>query len=271
MALLPVPKNAQDIGECIYCGSCDGPLGKEHAVPFGLNGPWTLLRASCPVCANITHRFERDTLRGLFPAIRAVLAMQTRRPRERPRMLPLVLESNGTQQTVHVPLSEFPTYLPTPVFPPPGIVVGRAAVDEMPVDLQFRHIAGPQFESVAKRYPGTDFVGARLSFSPIEFARTIAKIALCAAVFVLGIAPLRNSPIRKVVLGRDRRVSHWVGSWSGEQVNEPTGLHAMQVRASGSDLHVVLRLFAQFNAPEYHVALGPADPKFVQSTAWPWK
>ena len=45
----------------------------------------------------------------------------------------------------------------------------------------------------------------------------------------------------------------------------------MQLRTSGTDLHVILRLFAQFGAPEYHVVLGPADPEFVRFDAWPWK
>jgi len=54
-------------------------------------------------------------------------------------------------------------------------------------------------------------------------------------------------------------------------MNPPTGLHAIQVRASGSDLHVFLRLFAQFGAPEYHVVLGQADPDFVNSDDWPFK
>jgi hypothetical protein len=68
VAFLSVPKNARDVGQCIYCDATEEPLGKEHAVPYGLNGPWTLLRASCRICADITHRFERDSLRGLFPA-----------------------------------------------------------------------------------------------------------------------------------------------------------------------------------------------------------
>jgi hypothetical protein len=32
---------SREIGECIYCGTRDAPLGKEHAVPYGLNGSWT--------------------------------------------------------------------------------------------------------------------------------------------------------------------------------------------------------------------------------------
>src|SRR5256885_12100076 len=78
MALLPVPKNARDIGACIYCGSTKGALQREHAVPFGLNGTRTLLRASCAACADITHRFERDTLKALWPALRAEFALRTR-------------------------------------------------------------------------------------------------------------------------------------------------------------------------------------------------
>ncbi|HMF59915.1 MAG TPA: hypothetical protein VK595_06070 [Vicinamibacterales bacterium] len=31
------------------------------------------------------------------------------------------------------------------------------------------------------------------------------------------------------------------------------------------------RLFAQFGAPVYHIALGPASPESVNSLAWPWK
>jgi hypothetical protein len=45
----------------------------------------------------------------------------------------------------------------------------------------------------------------------------------------------------------------------------------MKVRAVGTDVHVILRLFAQFGAPEYYVALGPAAPEFVSSSDWPWQ
>lgn len=186
-------------------------------------------------------------------------------------MLSLVLESDGVQRVVQVPPKEFPLYLPTPVLPPPGVVVGRPREQELRVDLKFIHISGPTFEEAAQRYADVDFVGARLTFTPDEFARTLAKIGFCAAVYALGLAPFRSSPIRSAILGTDGCISHWVGSWTGETVNEPKGLHAMQVRASGTDVHVVLRLFAQFGCPEYHVVLGPADPEFVRSDAWPWK
>lgn len=270
MAFLSIPTNARDVGECIYCGFVGDSLSKEHAIPYGLNGPWTLLRASCPRCADITHRFERDTLRGLLPAIRTVLAMETRRRKRRPASIPLVLESDGVKNTVQVSPTEFPLYLPTPLFPPPGILTGTPPSPKISVEISFLHIAGPSFEEVGRRY-GVDFVGTRLTFSPQEFVRTLAKIAFTAAVYTLGIKPFTHTPIRRAILGEDPCVGHWVGSWTGEPMNEAKGLHAIQVRASGSDVHVILRLFAQFGTPEYHVVLGSADPDFVNSEAWPWK
>jgi hypothetical protein len=119
--------NSPRIGECIYCGSTAN-LSDEHAVPYAINGPWTLLEASCGDCRDITHRFERDMARGLLPAIRAVFRMQTRRPKERPKTLPLLLVVNGEDQFIQVPLNEFPVFLPIIQLPPPGVVAGRSQV-----------------------------------------------------------------------------------------------------------------------------------------------
>jgi hypothetical protein len=152
------------------------------------------------------------------------------------------------------------------------VVSGRKPVRGVFANLDFIHLAGPTFKEASQRYPGADFVGARTNFAPEEFARTLAKIAFCGAVYALGLAPFRQTPIRGVILGTDPCIGHWVGSWEGDPINESKGgLHAIQVRASGSDIHVILRLFAQFAAPEYHVALGSADPEFVASSEWPWK
>ena len=101
--LTRVGPGARDMGECIYCGVRNRPLHREHAVPYALNGPWTLLRASCENCAKITHKFEHDTLRSLWPTVRNALAMQTRRPRERSATLPLVVVRGGVRETIRFP------------------------------------------------------------------------------------------------------------------------------------------------------------------------
>ena len=268
--LTPIAADAREVGECIYCGVRDQPLHREHAVPYGLNGPWTLLHASCAECARITHKFEKDTLRSLWPTVRNALAMRTRRPKERSATLPLVVIRGGVRETVQIPRERYPVYLPTPLFPSPGVVAGRPLRRGVFTNMEHLHLAGPSFEDASSEYPGAEFVGLHTNFSPEDFARTIAKIAYCAAVSALGVAPFVHSPIKSIILGADNHIGHWVGCWEREEVNPPSGLHGMRVLCSGVDIHVVLRLFAQFGAPEYHVAMGPADPSFVASAEWPW-
>jgi len=89
-------------------------------------------------------------------------------------------------------------------------------------------------------------------------------------VSALGVEPFVTSPIKAVILGHDEHIGHWVGCWEQEEINPPVGLHALRVVCSGVTIHVILRLFAQFGAPEYHVVLGLADPSFVASDKWPW-
>ena len=137
------------------------------------------------------------------------------------------------------------------------------------MNLDVLHLAGPSFKEASSEYPGAEFVGMHSNFSQEDFARTVAKIAYCIAVCALGVGPFTSSPIKSVVLGQDNHIGHWVGCWEQQELIPPTGLHAARVLCSGTDIHVILRLFAQFGAPEYHVALGPADPQFVASDQWP--
>ena len=267
-----VSLNGREIGECIYCGARDGQLGTEHAVPYGLNGPWTLLRASCAACAKITTRFEHDVMRRLWPDVRNVLAMQSRRRDKRSATLPLVLHRDGIREVVQVPRARFPTYLATPLFPPPATFWSSRPVRGVFANLEMIHLCGPSFEEASKEYPGADFVGMHTNFSAEDFARTVAKIGFCAAVSALGLGPFTNTPIRKVILGAEPCIGHWVGSWWGESVNGTRGgLHEIRVMCSepGAQIHAFVRLFAQFDAPEYHVLLGSADPEFVASSSWP--
>lgn len=270
MALLEIPTGPRVIGECIYCGETSDSLSKEHAIPYGINGPWTLQRASCQSCAQITHRFERDTLRGLFGTLRNILSLQSRRRGDRPKRLPLVIEKRQEQDTIYLSPRDYPAYLPCPIFPPPGLVTGAPKSNLIYADIRFMHCAGPSFEEIAEKY-GADFVGARLNYAPEEFARTLGKIAYAAAVYALGVDALRSSPMRSIILGEERCFGYWIGSWEGDLVNRGKGLHAMEIKAKGTEIHVILRLFSQLHAPEYHIVLGQADPEFANSHLWPWK
>jgi hypothetical protein len=139
-------------------------------------------------------------------------------------------------------------------------------------NLAVQHLCGPTFREAIQEYPGAEFFGMHIDFSAEEFVRMIAKIGFCAGVAALGLGAFTNSPIRDIILGSDKHLGQWVGGWWSDPVNGRQGsLHEIRVLYNPleSDLHAVVRLFAQFGAPEYHVMLGPADPAFVASADWP--
>ena len=208
----PISPNARDVGECIYCGARDGPLSTEHAVPYGLNGPWTLLRASCAPCARITTKFEHGVMRHLWPDVRNVLAMQSRRPDKRSPTCPLVLQRNAVQETVQVDRTKYPTYIATPLFPPPAALWNPKPVRGVFWNLEMIHLCGPTFREVSKDYPGCGFVGMRTNFSAEEFGRLLAKIGLCAGVAAVGLGAFTNTPLRSIILGTDQCIGHWSGA-----------------------------------------------------------
>jgi hypothetical protein len=191
-------------------------LAKSTPSLTDLNGPWTLLKASCEACAKITHRFERDVMRSLWPEVRNALELQSRRRDKRSPTLPLVVQREGCREVLQIPRSEFPIYLPTPLFPPPARLWAREPIRGVFTNLNTIHIGGPTFKEAYEKYPGADFVGAHTNFSPEDFARTLAKIAFCAGVAALGLGAFTNTPIRSVILGTDPCISHWVGSWYDE-------------------------------------------------------
>jgi hypothetical protein len=211
-------------------------------------------------------------MRSLWPDVRNALAMQSRRRDKRSPTLPIVVERAGVRETLQASRAEFPIYLPTPLFPPPAVLWSSKPIRGVFTNFDTIHIAGPTFKEASQRYPGANFVGAHTNFSPEDFARTLAKIAFCAGVHALGIGAFTHTPIRPIILGSDPCISHWVGSWHGAPVNETNGgLHAIKVQCSmpNSVIHVIVRLFAQFGAPEHHVVLGQAEPTFVASDGWP--
>ncbi|HEY6252464.1 MAG TPA: hypothetical protein VI685_21115, partial [Candidatus Angelobacter sp.] len=87
------------VGRCIYCGTAEGKLSEEHITPYGLSGRLTLLDASCECCAQKTSGLENTVLRKMFFAARAALGTLTRRPKDRLKPQPMLIEKEGKIQT----------------------------------------------------------------------------------------------------------------------------------------------------------------------------
>jgi hypothetical protein len=103
--------------KCIYCGSLtysekekSRNLGNEHIIPESLGGRFILPEASCAKCEGITSSFEGAAARTIFGPVRIHLNLPTKRPKDRPKTLPVLayFGSEEEPKSVEIPVPHHP-------------------------------------------------------------------------------------------------------------------------------------------------------------------
>lgn len=258
-------KTLGTVGQCIYCHAVDDDLTKEHIIPFGLNGPWTLAEASCKRCAGVTSGFERAVLKKTFDTVRTALGFPSRKKKNRPHELPLLIERGGNQETVYLPVKDYPAAIGMPHLDAPAYLDGRSDERLRTIGFTGVQIGGPPVEDVGKRLAAQG-ISFEAKFEPVgAFARMLAKIAYGCAVASVGcdLSRLEDVYVLPAILGRSDDIGRWVGGASGDQPAAEHDLHDVKFFISDGELRVHVRLFAQFGAPEYVVIVGRTPHKAV--------
>ena len=244
-----------DVGECIYCRTKREPLRTEHIVPYGLNGPWELLRATCDKCAKITSRFEQDVLRNILLPVRSALQFPTRRKRGRPSEFPLTIERSGQEELIQVPAEDFATMI-LPLFKVPAFLDRRSYKQEINMTgIATIQVKGLSLGGVMKKYR-TKRISFQVSYQPMAFARLLAKIAYGFAVAKFGLGKIKEAYVVPAILGETMDTGRWVGCAPVERLRGEKYLHVIGVVSIKGRIHAHVKLFAPFNAPEYLVVVG---------------
>lgn len=170
----------EPVGSCIYCGANEG-LSDEHIVPFALGGRLVLPQSSCSSCAKITSEFEQKVLRGFMLEARTTGGFPTRRPKKRPRSLPLEIGRDGVFQTVELTPNSHPGLLLLPLFAPPGVLVGRETGTGVVITGMETLGFGKHPSQVAQETKATT-IRSTASLDVTSFARLLAKIGYGYAV-----------------------------------------------------------------------------------------
>jgi hypothetical protein len=78
------------------------------------------------------------------------------------------------------------------------------------------------------------------------------------AVLKLGVERITDRYVLPAMLGETSNIGRWVGCDPGPRINPATDLHAWSfgLDQDNNEIHVLIRLFAFFGAPEYHVVVG---------------
>jgi hypothetical protein len=182
--------------------------------------------------------------------------------------MPLRVECNGVVEERMVPISEYPGGpLFAPIFPRPGILVGRAPSEKIP-DIQYQVLmpSTPDHDERLKKLhgDGPTQVHVDVLWNLNPFMCLLAKIGHGFAM--VAHADQFEPILPDYILDRDRRLSHVIGST--EQVIEPLPResergagHAFRVgiRAIGQRRYitVILQLFRYLGLPHYEIVAGP--------------
>lgn len=247
------------LNQCIYCRDSVGKLTKEHIVPFGLNGQFTLQRASCETHQIITGRIEKAILRGPMWEARTRMIMSTRRKDERPKTFPIIYEKEGSQYEISYPVEKLPAWLLLPLYRLP------AFIDKRHYDKRIKTISGGVWIVIGKRLLEeltmdlkADSISLSVTYTGHDFARFLAKIAYGFAIKEFGLSIRDNAYVLNTILGDSEDIEKWVGC-SGKRQDKTNNLHEIRLSVENSNICAYIRLFSSVAvSPEYLVIVGPA-------------
>lgn len=254
-----------NVGKCIYCGTTEGPLTREHVLPRGLGGndapegmvdAFVLQKASCESCRVITQSIEEKCLINMMDPARAKLGLK-RKDRIKKTTTAHVDFADGCSQQIIAEWDQVPGPIVLPSFYEAGFFSMRETGVPVPCDYKIV-IVRPATVPIEG---ATSMVGVELTADPKVFAQMLVKIALGAAVAHLGFEnfyPL----VRDVILQDGIEYGHWVGGYAGTNIVEEKSdeFHSIKVcpdaGIDGTLVVVEICLFAEFGAPTNYVVVG---------------
>ena len=240
------------VGKCIYCGSIEN-LSNEHVIPYGLGANLTLIDASCSKHRDITSRFEGEVLRKQFINLRTTQKFPSRHKNNRPEYFEFII--NGEKKIV--PVEDCPTMFMMLWFLEPRSISDYSYDKGIGVTGTSTH--GKNLEVFQKKYAVREFAFSQDLGS--DFARLIAKIAYCSAVFRYGLDSLEDVNILPSIKGEKDDIGYWVGCPINYKSGEDIPLaeiysHKIEVIEDNGHIRVKVRLFANYRTPEYLVIVG---------------
>ena len=251
-----IPKyTPRHVGKCIYCGSADN-LTDEHIVPRGLGGPWRLLKASCKECAEITSGFERDVVGEFFILVRTKLGLPTYHPKKRPDSFSFMVTIDGREEVMNLPVSDCPTLFMMPQFEKPGYI--RKDTQGKGISVTGMSLHGSGLGELKTKHNVES-----ISYTEdlrTSFARVLAKIAYGMTVFQYGLDMIEEAYVLPCILGKKDDVGQWVGCEdphkSPDLLPRERFLHRIDLLMKKSEVGARIRLFANYQTPEYLVIVG---------------
>lgn len=241
------------IDRCIYCGSKTKKLTTEHIVPYGLNGEWTLKKASCRCCAEITSDFERHALRDIFLSARSSLNLRSRK-KDLPNSFRVSVLIDNKKSELVLDAKEHGAVICLLEYKPPAYLENREYSKGIDVIASCLVRAnGKDLKELAKE-KGFETIRFIVNFKGNDFERFIAKIAYCFSVLQFGLRAFESVYVLPAILGEKDDIGMWLGSI-------PPSIGQVDIEAKFTindhkEVIAIIRLFGKLCVPSYTVVVG---------------
>lgn len=257
------------VGQCIYCGTTEGPLTAEHIIPESLGGMLILPAASCRTCAVETGAFEGRCAGQMFRGPRRILGLPQKNRGRKRKAKPDTFDIRADGRSVAVEAHEFPGMLVMFTFNPPGILVNAPPTENFTGRVCIQQLPGfvERFSNMRGKHGFKDQIALPVKGDAADHGRLLAKIAHAYAVAELGIGGFRHC-LNNIILNKPPlHIGHYVGGLFGDS---PQGddLHEILLgHEFWGDTRVVveIQLFADRAMPKYVVIAGERFSKSIAS------
>ena len=258
------PRYYNSFGECIFCRDDNVPLTKEHAIPFALDGSIVIRGATCETCRKITKDIEEINLKGPrsnFGFVRARDLYKSRRPKERIKHVPMIVNRGAYNIKHNIPIKEAPGILILPVFGAPGILIGSDVASSL-ILYQLKCM-NEDISAIKAKY-GDSFIFSR-QFNVPAFIQMLAKIAHCVGVVTYGLDGF-DAYLPDLILGKRPDLSGYLVGNNPNDLsstiipkNKQRCLVRMMRLRSGL-IASSIKLFCSYDTPTYCVVIGKVTP-----------
>ncbi len=268
------PVRLEPVGRCVYCGTSvfdpkrpELRLSTEHIIPEGIGGYELLPEASCHSCATITSSFELTLQRKAFGPIRYHLRLPSKRPKNRPEVLPFTLvHADGSTRTIDLPVADYPLMIALVTMSPPRILAPPTGGDSKILFTAPKgvDVVDAQIFKIAREH-GALNGRLEMAVGSGDLRLALAKIAHCYAVVIFrrkGFQPLLADLIRRK---DDQGLKLFVGAAQTEaQHKEALHFYDVKYVRRGRQKLIVftIALFGYYGTQSYDVVVGRLNENF---------
>lgn len=249
----------QPADRCIYCGTVNDSLTREHIIPYALGGDLVLPKSSCETCQKITSKNEFKIARQLYGLHRAYEGVRSRRNKNTGKLNEYMkvngVDSIGREVSEDILIRDIPSFQIIVRSTIPGILSGK----ESQYTLEAKFLKGDARLTELRLKLGWSKISLRSpNVDPNSFCIQLAKIAhayCCAELGHDGFEPL----LIEHILDKkpEKHITFYVGGYEPElpQTREPLILSYVDLEGiKYIKVDISLHFFKE--SPRYQVICG---------------